>query len=256
MVNLVQLEVRGLNMNEIYGFVGEMGSGKTYYALQKVKELKSDGKTVLMISWADPIKSILYRNFGLLKSGQSSELAENLNKLSSTDFIRTIRESITFTISRLQKHLSNDDFEKFDKALKENENILIQIKDDISNNINYDENFRKLIQIVGTEIGRSLYNNIWIDSTLNDITLAFDYNIAQCAIIDDIRFRNEMDKFYDFGILNKYTTIIYGINSTISTRAERLMINPKDLEDFRKHDSEKNIIELLSLIPKQFQIYN
>jgi len=241
-------------MKEVYGYVGEMGSGKTYFALQKVKEMKGNGKTVLMISWADPIKELLNHEFGLLKSGMDNSY--NFSNVSHANFIKGIRENILAIAMTLPVELRGEDFQRFGAALFSQSEVLRAIKINISNNLNYSENYRSLIQIVGTELGRCLYDNIWIDTTLNNISLAFEMNIAHCAIIDDIRFTNEFDSLSKFGSSKNYKCTIYGVNADIKTRSARLWIDTEDLRDFQKHESEKHISTLLTQIPNQFQIFN
>jgi len=243
---------------EIYGYVGEMGSGKTHFALQKIKELKSDGKTVLMISWADPIKSI-FSHAGLLKSGRSdpSEKSyEVFNKSTPADFINNIQIAILEIIEELDLDLPEADYTRFLEAIEKHRIELTKIHSDLSKPECYSDAYRKLMQIVGTDLGRCLYDSIWIDITLVIINLAFSLNIASCAIIDDIRFQNEYDAYLKFGKAHNYKSIIYGVNSDINTRAKRLNSSTQKLEDFQTHDSEKYISKLILDIPAEHIIKN
>jgi len=243
-------------MKEIYGYVGEMGAGKTHFALQKIKELKSDGKTVLMISWADPIKSIL-NNYGLLKSGPiDNHLFEEFKVTKPESFIAYLKDSILEIIEKLGIQLYDYDYQRFGSALMRHTDDLNKICINIINGTDYFENYRKLMQIVGTDLGRCLYDSIWIDETLGIIKQAFYLDIAHAAIIDDIRFQNEFDSFQDFGEKNHYKCIIYGIRSDLKTRSDRTWIDTTDLKKFQEHGSEKYIPNLLDKIPSNHIIHN
>ena len=58
---------------------------------------------------------------------------------------------------------------------------------------------REFLQFFGTEIGRKIYGNIWVNATINQI-LAIEPDIA---LIDDCRFPNEAD-----GVLNEDGLVI------------------------------------------------
>lgn len=54
---------------------------------------------------------------------------------------------------------------------------------------------REVLQFVGTEIGRRMYDNIWIDATFREIR----NSDCDFAIITDARFHNELDHLLGFG---------------------------------------------------------
>lgn len=59
-----------------------------------------------------------------------------------------------------------------------------------------DEKGRALLQHIGTERGRVINKNLWVDMVINTVTIAEnDYDIA---IVADCRFPNEFDRWREF----------------------------------------------------------
>ena len=88
---------------------------------------------------------------------------------------------------------------------------------------------RKLLQWLGTEWGRSIDHNLWVDIWKLDAknTLFFDDN--KIIICDDVRFNNEAQAVKDLG------GIIIKVNAPVDTVKRR--ISATNIE----HDSEKGI---------------
>lgn len=69
-----------------------------------------------------------------------------------------------------------------------------------------DDNGRKLLQVVGTEAGRSYDSNVWIKYAFNHLENIFDIDkkSSNIAIFDDLRFINEVKWIkYNGGIIIK-----------------------------------------------------
>lgn len=245
-------------MSEIYGFVGEIGAGKTYFALRKIQQLKSDGKSVLMISWADPIKDLLSQHFGLNKSGFRNEDSKNyLSEISPKNILDIFQRNISdYAMNAgIGRSIQTDQrfLEKYWLVEDRIKNILKGVIHDYEN---YSKYYRELIQIVGTELGRTIDSDLWIKVTLHKIDLAFSNNIAQAAVIDDIRFENEYDLLLEYSKLQRHEIKITGIQSDTSNRAFRTNMTEEHLKNFSTHASEAFIPTLMSRIPTQNIIQN
>ena len=63
---------------------------------------------------------------------------------------------------------------------------------------------RKLLQIMGTEVGRGINDNIWVNRVIEDVKIVtetakrFDYPEIN-FVLDDCRFRNEFDRCKKLG---------------------------------------------------------
>ncbi len=244
-------------MKEIYGFVGELGAGKTYHALEKIRKLKSDGKSVLMTSWADPLKTILGEEFGLYKSGPFGKQYDAFRNMNPHRFLLLIKRSILSTVEELKLNIPEEDYELLYTNISNNRNNLILIKDKICDSTeNYNNNFRSLIQLFGTEIGRGFYGNIWVEATIKKIKDIFNNKLASCVVVDDIRFMNEYDALINLKSKELYDVDIYGVKSGKSTRARRLNINEDEIAKFSLHPSEKYVPKIISLLDQEHIINN
>jgi len=243
-------------MNEIYGFVGQMGSGKTYHALKKAQEMKSIGRSVLLISWADPIKQMIYDKFYMTKSGfQDGGQMKLLEKLDNECIDEILQSYFVELLS--ENHLPKCRSQLFKACIHpyidEIENTL---RGAALNHKDYNTCFRKLIQFIGTEIGRSINETLWIDVVLNRIKIAFTNNVAQVAIIDDIRFMNEFDGLKDFSFVNQINCIIKAVTASMEVRASRINATVQDLEMMSKHESEIEVLDICRKLNKNDIIFN
>lgn len=209
---------------EIIGITGRLGSGKTYYSNQLLESFKDEGKVCIKLSFADPIKKILFEKFGLSKYG-------NILDFSNYKIKETINDSLNVITIRLYNE--NFDFSE----LIEKSNIL-----DIFSKIdekNYEISFRHIIQKFGTEIARSYNNNIWIDymnQQINTFSMVVDI-----ILIDDLRFLNE----YEFINSFKNSKII-----GLVTYEEKILRRRQKTIEIDKHSSETEIDLILDKIPK------
>lgn len=82
--------------------------------------------------------------------------------------------------------------------------------------------YRELLQIFGTEVGRVISPNIWVDALLRN------YSEEEIWIIPDVRFKNEVDAIKDKkGILIKITRDLNNEDSHASEHG---------LDDYNEYD--------------------
>lgn len=101
---------------------------------------------------------------------------------------------------------------------------------------------RFLLQIIGTEGGRSLDKNIWIDRLLEDLDIVKKINKEyfdkdnSLFVLDDCRFENELQSLLEQGWLGVY------VSCSDTIRYERLSKRDGyDQRQFEKHSSESEI---------------
>jgi len=245
---------------EIVGFIGEIGAGKTYLSLEKVKELKYDGKTCMVTSWADAVKDIIANTLGLLKSGPvSQDTLEYLEIVSFINIKDIFCRNFAQEIERTNLHIDPSEIREklhglcqiHKKPLKENIEGIIKDPD------NYSRYYRSIIQMVGTEFGRSLHENLWIEITMAKIQQVLVINpCVNIVVIDDIRFINEYDAITNFADTYNIKSNIYGVKASIEVRSQRTGLSIQKLEEYAIHGSEKYIPELMSRLPEENIIFN
>jgi hypothetical protein len=245
-------------MNKVLAFSGKLGSGKDYSAMRQIEKLKDDGNSILMISFADPIKQILYDSFGFTKSNTSTPIRSNfthnyithhtikniLSLLENLDTTTYITQNKQY---RLQSIRTN--YEIYQEEFVKNVN-------NCAMNIDYNNSFRKLGQLLGTELGRYVNDTIWIDTAFNKIKKAFDEKLATYAIISDCRFVNEYESLLKFGKYTGYSVKIYGVVASDETRAKRRNMSLEDLKKQDAHGSEIEIDSIHAMLPKENIIDN
>lgn len=240
-------------MNKIISFTGEIGSGKTYFSMEKAQKYKSNGKSVLLISWADPIKQFLEETFGLTKS--PTEILRNFDTLDQSTLISQFYYGIVRSAQRGDCEINLSDHHRLNMRLLKYRHELEDMFDDFS--LNYTRNYRRLIQLVGTEFGRAFNSNIWVNLVLKRINTAFFQSLAQVAIIDDTRFANEFEALtHPNNFAPNVDVSIFGITSWIETRAKRTGMSIEELEKFSTHDSESYIPTIISQLSSNNIIKN
>lgn len=224
-------------MGRIYSLTGEIHSGKTHIALNFAKNCKSEGESVLLISWADPLKEVIRNCFGMNKAFPL-ESWHPLEK--ETAYQRLYKEIVGMNIAKLGRfeHLMTA---KFQEAWYLHGDEIVEAVNNTE--LTYPNRFRTIIQKVGTEIGRAYDNNIWVDEVVRRIEKGFSEGLFQVAIIDDTRFPNEADAIA--GLRNRHDVVMCGIKASIETRAKRANRTVDDLKKFADHDSERFVHELI-----------
>lgn len=245
-------------MKKLFGYVGRLGSGKGYCMMKNVEQLKSTGNSIYMVSFADPIKQILRTSFGLTKAGQTAYVD---SKVFSKEYVR---KEIVNNISRL---LFNNKYPQFTcevvdiKAIvQENylkhEDFFYSHVVECRENIEYDYNFRRLAQLLGTELARHVVDSIWVDTAITKVKFAFYNNLADYAFIDDCRFPNEYDALIKFGQCGLYESQVIGVTVSDIVRAQRRGLTINELLAQDEHDSERFINEIIDSLPADCVIIN
>jgi hypothetical protein len=249
-------------MKTLIGFCGRLGVGKNFCMNKMVDELKDTGSTIYLISFADPIKKILSDSFGLTKKGKIETPLPAINEI-------YVRGQVIDSMYALIKELN---YEKFDisehdakayiarnyekyatEFYKYVHNCTLDIRE---TKIDYNYGFRRLGQMLGTELGRHLIDSIWVDIALDKVKKVFRQELADYAFIPDCRFINEYDRLMDFSKSTAFDSKLYGVTASDETRATRRGLSMEDLKAQDNHSSETSIDELIAKLPPEFVIQN
>lgn len=257
-------------MKTLLAFCGNLGSGKGYHMMKMVEELKTTGNTIYMVSFADPIKQILRNSFGFTKTGKTNAQFPQFTNI-------YIKHQI---IDSLYGYIKDLKYEKFDISEQDAKAYIANNYDnyeiEFSNYVigastgrfpenqvdswdslaDYNYCFRRLGQLLGTELGRYLFDTIWVDIAFNKIKTVFKYDLADYATIDDCRFVNEFDMIESFRTTTAFDSKVYGIVASDETRATRRNITLEELKSQDSHASEKDIDIIISKLPESSIIQN
>lgn len=243
-------------MKTLYGYVGRLGSGKGYCMMQEVERLKTTGNSVYLTSFADPLKQILRDSFGLEKSGILC--AMTITK-------EYVKEQIVNTLSLTINNLEYDAFQSYyfyeiqQLVLNNYEKYEDEFYQHIVNatsNIEYDYSYRRLAQLLGTELARHIVDSIWVDIAMEKVAEVFDNELADYAFIDDCRFLNEFTAFNEFHKKTGYDVVVRGIVVPDNVRAYRRNMTMEELQAQDQHDSEREVDNLIKLISPENIIVN
>jgi len=125
----------------------------------------------------------------------------------------------------------------FAKALKKCASIMLGVDEDYM----YDQKYKNILvlddgttlgeflQKFGTEVGRALYSDIWVDALLHSMDDDGNY------VIDDVRFKNEADALSDRGAI---LIRVNGDPAGVRANSKRDPNHPSetDLDDYEKFD--------------------
>lgn len=251
-------------MKKVLAFCGKLGSGKDYMAMKRVEELNNNGYVIYMISFADPIKQILRDSFGFEKGGKTGEKFPLFTE-------EYVKNRVVMNVSSLLY----DNTEKSRDSDINREHMLCII-DEVS--LNYDKNggkefyanvvganngyieypiaFRKLGQLLGTELARYISDSIWIDTTFRKISQVFEDDLADYAIITDCRFLNEYTRIKGFSSSTKWESEVYGVVACDETRARRRKLTIEELISQDQHGSEREVDSIIGQLKPEFVIHN
>jgi len=239
-------------MNKLLAFSGRLGSGKDYMAMQRIGELKDDGNTIYIVSFADPIKQILRGAFAFQKSGKVPEI------LKPTFTEAYVKNQVVGSIYSLIKFIGREDIQIVDVAANYDKyaDEFYQYVVNANEGKDYKYAFRRLGQLLGTELGRHIVDTIWIDLAFAKINYVFDSNIANYAFIADCRFVNEYVAIRRFGEDTKHESEVYGVVASDETRAQRRGMTMEELKAQDEHGSEKEIDDIILRLDDKFIIRN
>lgn len=242
---------------QLISYCGYLGSGKGYVSQKHISDLKFDGNSVFLTAWADPLKFVMAETMGVLKSGINDNWNPNMPKSELKDRIGRGIFNIYSGMHPLDRRVEFDEkvMYKFDTAWRKYGEEVFELYRTL-HITNHKHNQRKLIQLVGTELGRAVDPDLWINATLERVKKVFDMNICDHVIIDDARFLNEYRAILEFGKLEGVETKIYGIEASRETRARRRNMTIEEVAATETHQSEYETAEILKMIPKDCLIQN
>lgn len=245
-------------MKTVLSFCGSLGAGKFYQMSKKIDTIKTGGNSIYLISFADPIKQVLHQAFGLTKQGRV--------EIEHPPFTRMyVKFQIVDSLYNLVKPLEYDQFKKiteiefkgtiariYERHEEEFYSFIEQAV--LAEGIDYSLPFRRLGQLLGTELGREISNSIWVDIALYKITQTFKMDLANYAIIDDLRFMNEFNALQDFN--KKYKSLVYGVIASEETRSIRRGLSIDQIRIEGQHASEKDIDLIIKQLEPEYIIDN
>ena len=251
-------------MAKVIGIAGKIGSGKGYFASNLIAEYKNDGKSVAYTAYADPLKDVLERFFGLKKTGFAlfdprdyegdgyANTKASLQKgLWSWQKKIVDWDSLTMAAQGAEKL----EFKRrFSSLWLEYGDRLVGLLRKI-NADNYDDTFRQIIQLVGTEFGRGINDKFWILATFAKVKAAVDGGF-DVVVIDDVRFPNEKTDLEAFCQVAGYECEVWGITAPDEVRAKRRNMTVEEMLIYDQHGSERFIDEIIGALPKERVIIN
>lgn len=253
-------------MAKVIGITGKLGSGKGYFASKLIADLKNDGKSVAYLAYADPLKEVLLRYFGLTKSGFSGFCHLDFQGDGYVNTKDRLRKGLWQWHKKIVgwTEMSHEDqvkearaydilfAELFDTHGPKLVGLMRKIGDDA---VNYDDTFRQIIQMVGTEFGRGINENFWILATFAKIHAALNGGF-DVAVIDDIRFHNEKTELEFFCEEAGYFCEVWGVTAPDEIRAQRRCLTVEAMAEFDQHGSERYIDEIIATLPPKFVVVN
>lgn len=226
-------------MTEIILFAGGIGSGKAYQMNKIVTKLKETGNFITMISFADPIKKMVKELYGVDKNGVILKNVQETDVFVGMNNILNKINNYAHVTEEFRDEIFNAPF------ITEYEithvNLFGAIK---SNKIEVIKSAtRKMMQIIGTEIGQKVKKTIWPNHGFGIIKdLSTDFYVDY-AIVDDLRFLFEF--IYGQIKLPEFKITPYYIEASKETRAKRRNISIEQLELESQHFSERESLEVL-----------
>lgn len=187
----------------IIGLVGRIGSGKDEVA--KILERRAGFKH---IKYATKIKDIAFE-FGLLEKGRDDKEVDRTVRINWSDFRQRYPRFATvfkdYPIDVVKQRLQSD-LEPYRKR---------------SLNWAHDAEYvispRRFQQLLGTDVGRGLDDNFWVDATLKDA--------EGLNVISDVRFPNEVVKCDSIIVVVRNGTVAQdGVHSSEKLAEELLSI--------------------------------
>lgn len=249
-------------MVDIFVYLGGLGSGKTYSALQALKQARVGSTTCLMLSFASPLKD-LARTLGFDKNTINDDgivrdfkdieidISKALFRYALDNFYSNFDEKQTHLVSEQLVSLRGLKFHLLENYSKStSEATRLQLKKEIQ------KLDREALQKIGTEYGREALDvNVWANiATLKVHSFAAVFPSAH-IYIDDVRFLNEamaLMKLESNNICVHFINVI----ADNATRAYRLDISEKELEAMCQHRSELEIEKTLDYVRQNARHYS
>ena len=204
----------------IISISGKKGSGKNTVA-SIFQLIKSEGYIEIKSSYNEPYNQSIER---IIKSNLATPLLELSSGWEQKSFAYKIKQCVSLITGCTLKQLESQEF-----------------KQSMWNDISY----REFMQKLGTEVGRNIYENIWVDALLQEYTEDKNW------LITDTRFPNEMET------LRKYNTVFIKVIcedcETVDTHVSETAIDHykfKNIISAKKGDIKSLINQTQELINK------
>lgn len=242
-------------MKKLLAFSGKLGSGKDYMASQMMRNMKDNGRTIYWVSFADPIKRILRDCFSLDKSGKIEPTEDCCDHEITREYVRDC------IVDRIYHLCLWNGYQHVNKSMVEaNYNIHGEVFYEYVvkavNNDDYAFSYRRLGQLLGTELARHVVDTIWIDTAFMKITQVFQQDEADVAFITDCRFVNEYEAVQKFERMTVYKTECYGVVASDETRAKRRGLTMDEIKAQDNHGSEAELDLIIERLDPKFIIHN
>lgn len=215
-------------------FAGGIGSGKGYHISKRIMELKETGNSILMLSFADPIKRIVKEFVGFDKNGIKVD-DRLLIEPKYNDVVEAIsRVSMQSGISMYHHPEMTRLFEKYISDIRLSNGDTDKIKSAL----------RGIMQIVGTEIGQTIKKEMWPMIAVNNIKKILAAHHVDYVFIDDLRFLFEYLCIYREFQHDCDVEPFFVVADEV-VRAKRRRITLEELRKQSKHLSERESMEVL-----------
>ena len=241
----------GKSKKKVIAYAGKAGSGKTFQLIHYLETHKPHGRRLAIRSYADPLKNILEK-LGFRKSGYTDEgpepfLGNDVKNLLFKVLFNSLKKytdnpRILSTV--LKTHIGA--FTKYYMAMWQSN----------PDSDDYKYFYRKAITLLGTEIGRSIDNEIWIKALITSINNILKQTTIDRIIVDDVRFLNEYTRTDEILSELNIPFEVYGVVVPNEIRAERQGITLEQVLEHNEHPSEKEVDDILLLLPEDRIIFN
>ena len=242
---------------QVIAFIGKIGAGKTYQMMKRLEAEKSNGNSIAIISFADPIKQFLH-SIGLDKSG----LVGDGPAISHTEFADELADvlwewifkSILYISYQLDEPINSNQATDTFIAIwyQHHEQLIDEIKACVLDNGNYSSHYRKIIQLVGTEFGRGVYPMIWCQHLMERVRILAEGGTTHRIFVDDVRFWNEYNALRGL----PYPVSILGVVADEEVRAARRGQTIEAIREADKHGSEVDVQPMIDQLQRCDLIFN
>jgi len=226
-------------------FIGKMASGKTTSALNYAEDIKLNyGKTVILLSYADALKQMIFKTTGLTKShlildDTKQDISVRIQSWFMTNTLALFGDSYYTTVNSVFDSIDEDLINHYVQCCYED--------------LNYSRNYRELIQLLGTEIGRAIHPHFWSKFLINKLKLLGNQSYYQYSsvVIDDMRFLTETMDILSYAKESPHINLKFRVLCVEdSIRQERLGLSDEAFFKFNSHKSESEVDDVITHLNK------
>ena len=235
---------------KVIAYSGKAGSGKTFQLIHYLETHKPHGRRLAIISLADPLKGIIeglgFRKNGIIRDYAGPIHIKNINEMLNNHLFTELRKYSDNIHQMLHMiKIYGVEFASYYSGMVEH----------LSGG-EYIYYYRKMITLLGTEIGRGIDDEIWIRALIKSIREIFKDTTIDRIIIDDVRFFNEYRRVGE--ILKEWDIPyeVYGVCASDKTRANRQGITLEKVQEHNDHPSELEVDLILDDLPVERLIDN